>query len=94
LVKWQKICWWTGYLMTNMINLLLNSSIYKKMLEQVPEEEREEALKELAESLEPVGALLTSFPGSMDIFSSMLSDQQEAESKTSNEPTRRLPRRF
>jgi hypothetical protein len=80
--------------MTNMINLLLNSSIYKKMLEQVPEEEREEALKELAESLEPMGALLASFPGSVDIFSSMLSDQQEAENKTSNEPTRRLPRRF
>lgn len=64
------------------------------MLEQVPEDEREQALKELAEEVEPLGAILLSTPGAMDIFTSMLSNQEDAEVKNEPQPARRPPRRF
>jgi hypothetical protein len=79
---------------TNIVNLLMNSSIYKKMLEQVPEDERDQALKELAEEVEPLGAILLSTPGAMDIFTSMLSNQEDVEAKNEPQPARRPPRRF
>lgn len=74
-------------------NILLSSDFYKKMLEQLPEEERHAAIEELCEELQPLESLMTIAPGSIDVVKMMLSSQQPEQIVKPAE-TRRNPRRF
>ena len=75
------------------INTFLSSDFYKKMLEQLPEEERTAAIEELREELQSLESLIAIAPGSIDIVKMMLSSQQPEQSIKPVE-TRRNPRRF
>ena len=74
-------------------NTLLSSDFYKKMLEQLPEEERSLAIEELREELQPLESLLSMSPGANDIVKMMLTTQHQEEINKPVE-TRRTPRRF
>ena len=74
-------------------NILLSSDFYKKMLEQLPEEERPAAIEELREELQPLESLMTIAPGSIDVVKMMLSSQQPEQIVKPAE-ARRNPRRF
>jgi predicted O-methyltransferase YrrM len=75
------------------IDTLLSSDLYKKMLEQLPEEERPAAIEELREELQPLESLMAIAPGSIDVVKMMLSSQQPKQIVKPAE-ARRNPRRF
>lgn len=74
-------------------NTFLSSDFYKKMLEQLPEEERPAAIEALREELQPLESLMAIAPGSIDVLKMMLSSQQPEQIAKPTE-TRRNPRRF
>lgn len=76
------------------IDTLLSSDFYKKMLEQLPEEERGPAIEELREELQPLESFASIAPGSIDIIKMMFSQQQQPEQIIKPVETRRNPRRF
>jgi hypothetical protein len=80
---------------SNIIEVMKKTSLYRDLLEQVPEEQRDDAIRALEEQLKPYDALCAAVPpGAFEKLVSSLNLEKIQADLVKSDTNRRAPRRF